>query len=177
MLFGKKKKEELVIPEHQEEIKLPTLEEIKQIGMPIQLEKEKSEEVEEKTLPKIEKSVALEEKPRPIFKKSIPLFIKVERYEEILENIEELRSIIELIKSSLSIFEESERVREETIELIRENANRFENRLNFLKSALLAEGVKEERREEIQRKSEMKEVLSNLKAQIEKLREEIQSMG
>lgn len=186
MLFGKKKKEELIIPEHQEtEIKLPTLEEIKQQIedkpireelKPEEIEWEKTEEIEVQPRPKVEKKV-FEERPKIIFRKNVPVFIKIEKYEEILNNIQELKHIIALIRSSLSIFEESEKVKSETIELVKENMENFESKIDSLKSALLAEGTREEKIAEIQHKDEMKEVLSNLKAQIDKLREEIQSMG
>ncbi|MEM5836538.1 MAG: hypothetical protein QXR09_02720 [Candidatus Aenigmatarchaeota archaeon] len=181
MLFGRKK-EEVKREEVQEneEIKLPTIDEIKQ-----QLGKI---EVQEKALPvpKVEESPVqvrmekkeLEKRTRiEELKKSVPLFIKLERYEEILSMIEELRTLLSLIKNSFSVLDESEKIKSEIIETIKENVKKMEEKVASLDSKLLKPTGYEEMEERIEYKSkEMEDALSTLKSQIDKLKQEIQSL-
>jgi len=181
MLFRRKKEE--VKPEFQEvqEVKLPTLEEInkesvgeKQVSeevKPIQIE----EKIEKPTLPETkfepERKIKIEE-----LRKVAPLFIKLEKYEEILNTIADVKSVLNLLKDSFSVFEENERIRTETIEAIKENIERVGEKISSLDSILLRPAGYEERREKEFRAEEVKDTLSALKSQIDKLKQELRSL-
>jgi hypothetical protein len=181
MLFRRKKEE--VKPEFQEvqEVKLPTLEEInkesvgeKQVSeevKPIQIE----EKIEKPTLPETkvepERKIKIEE-----LRKVAPLFIKLEKYEEILNTIADVKSVLNLLKDSFSVFEENERIRTETIEAIKENIERVGEKISSLDSILLRPAGYEERREKEFRAEEVKDTLSALKSQIDKLKQELHSL-
>jgi len=181
MLFGRKKEE--VKPEVQE-IKLPTLEEIKKETMgekqvseeepkPVQLE----EKIEKPALPLPEKKVEPESKIKiEELRKVAPLFIKLEKYEEILNTIADVKSVLNLIKDSFSVFEENEKIRTETIEAIKENIEKVGEKISSLDSILLRPAGYEEKREKEFKAEEVKDTLSALKSQIDKLKQELQSL-
>jgi len=183
MLFRRKKEE--VKPEFQEvqEVKLPTLEEInkesvgeKQVSeevKPIQIE----EKIEKPTLPLPETKVEPERKIKiEELRKVAPLFIKLEKYEEILNTIADVKSVLNLLKDSFSVFEENEKIRTETIEAIKENIERVGEKISSLDSILLRPAGYEERREKEFRAEEVKDTLSALKSQIDKLKQELHSL-
>lgn len=178
MLFGKKKEKEVKEEGFQEsqEIKLPTIDEIKKgVGKPA-FEGEKLPLVEAGGIPapptpvkKPEREIKVEE-----LRKVVPLFIKLERYEEVLSTIDELEEVLSLIKNSFSLLEESEKIRTEAVGAIKENIGKIEERIASLNSILLRPYGHEERE---YRSEEMKDTLSTLKSQIEKLRQELQSFS
>ncbi|MEM5829325.1 MAG: hypothetical protein QW040_00210 [Candidatus Aenigmatarchaeota archaeon] len=167
MIFGKKKdeKEEQKIFSKIEEIKLPTLEEIK------------SQETLKEQERKIESKPLIEEPihPQPLPQKSeivrkLPLFVKLENYEELITAISELKEVLSLIKTSFSLLEEGERTKIEAMGTIKENLSKVEEKISYLNSSLLA-SVQEEKKYQTE---EIKNSLLELKAKIEKLKQEMQ---
>ncbi|MEM5772728.1 MAG: hypothetical protein QXL86_00665 [Candidatus Aenigmatarchaeota archaeon] len=183
MLFGRKKTEEIKKEELEpQDIKLPTIEEIKTEGEKVIVQpkvsnlKIEEEGIEIPNQPSTEK--ALDERKLRIeeLRKNVPLFIKLERYEEVLDTVEELKNILKLIKDSFYVLDENERIRNETQEAIKENMRRFEERMASLDSILLKPSTQEETSEtKTQRSGEMKDTLTALKTQIDKLKEELEA--
>lgn len=179
MLFGKKKSEEMkeedLEPQH---IKLPTFEEIKS-----QVESSSLPTEEEKLVPTEVSASLTEIRPEETRKIEMvrlgkaPLFIKLERYEEVLSMTQELKSILVLLKDSLSVLDENEKIRSEAVKMIRENIENFEEKVASLDSILLKPSEKREISEvKSQRTEEVKDSLSALKSQIDKLKEELESL-
>jgi superfamily II helicase len=188
MLFGKKKEKK--IEQEVQEIKLPTLEEInKEVAgtqqamekaeiAPLQLIEEKKVELgEEPALVLPEKKIEPERKIKiEELRKVAPLFIKLEKYEEVLNTMADVKSVLNLLKDSFSVLDENERIRTETVETIRENIKRMEGKIASLDSVLLRPPGHEETREKEFKAEEVKDTLSTLKSQIDKLRQELQSI-
>jgi histone H3/H4 len=181
MLFGRKKEKAEQEFQEIQEIKLPTIEEIKkeiiskpQVSeevkqVPLQLEEKGGEKVnlpEEK--PEPEEKIKTEE-----IRKFVPVFVKLEKYEEILNTIAGVKGILNLLKDSFSIFEENERIRREAVEAIKENVEEIEKKISSLDSILLRPVEYEEKEF---RAEEVKDTLSVLRSQIEKLKQELQSL-
>jgi small-conductance mechanosensitive channel len=160
-LFGKKKEEPQPIPEKTEEFKLPKAEELaKDIDISI------PEEPEVKT-----------EKVRESRKEFPPLFVKLERYEEILNTLNEVKNTLNSLKNSFFILNESERIRTETIELIKESIDKVERRVVALDEVLLKPpGYEEMPQTEEFKTDEMRDVLSTLRLQIDQLKQELESL-
>jgi hypothetical protein len=183
MLFGRKKEEVKKEVREVQEIKLPTLEEIKkEVGektsqevepLPLQLE----EKIEKPSLPLPEKKVEPERRTGiEELRKVVPLFVKLEKYEEILNIINDVKSVLDLLKNSFSIFEENEKIRTEAVEAIKENIEKVEEKISSLDSILLRPVWHEEKGEKEFRAEEVKDTLSVLKSQIDKLKQELQSL-
>jgi len=175
MLFGKKKNEppqpqKIDIASALEEIKLPKAEELSrgaEFSAPEEPKVEAREEVGEV------------EEVREVRREGFPpLFVKLERYEDILNTIGEAKSALKLLKNSFFVLNESEKLRAETIEMIKEGISRIEGRINSLDSVLLKPpGYEEMPAEEELKAEEMGDVLSALKQQVDQLKQEIESIG
>jgi len=182
MLFGRKKEEVKKEVQEVQEIKLPTLEEIKKetIGekqvseevKPIQIE----EKIEKPALPLPEKKAEERKIKIEELRKVAPLFIKLEKYEEVLNIIDEVKSVLNLLRDSFSVFEENEKIRTETIETIKENIEMVGEKISSLDSILLRPAGYEEKREKEFKAEEVKDTLAALKSQIDKLKQELQTL-
>jgi len=105
-----------------------------------------------------------------------PLFVKLERYEEILNTMSEIKSVLSSLKNSFFVLNESEKIRSETIEIIKENIDRIERRITALDSVLLKPpGYEEMPVEEEHKTEEMRDVLSTLRLQIDQLKQELET--
>ena len=179
MLFGRKKEEKIKQDiQEVEEIKLPTLEEIKlpektseKVESAPQLIEEKLTESSETVFPEQERKAKIEE-----IRKIAPVFIKLEKYEDVLNTINELKSVLNLLKNTFSILEENEKMRTETTEIIRENVKRIEEKISSLDSILLRPAGYEETSWKEIKAEEVKDTLSTLKSQIDKLKRELKTL-
>jgi valyl-tRNA synthetase len=175
MLFGKKKEVKQENFEESEEIKLPTLEEIRSEKIEREepgVREEETAEIKEmppQPLPEKREVVSKTE-----IRKGLPLFVKLEKYEEILRSIDELKEVLSLIKGSFSLFEESEKIKIETIKTIEKNIDKIEEKISSIDSTLARPSYEKEEKPKL---VEAKDSLSELKLQIEKLKREMQSVG
>jgi len=198
MFFSKKKKEEKKEEKELEEIKesiasetLPGEEflpeelrpkpgELEQV-LPPKLEKEKKvpshvkEEIEmgkEISGPK-ESKTTQPEKP-----KELPLFVKVEKYDEIIRNIEEIKILLSGIRQVFDILNELEIIRIDAIKIIRATIQRLEKTLLEMDSELLR--PKGTRPEDIGVKdvetARIEDALTDLQKQLHALRQNLESL-
>jgi hypothetical protein len=159
-LFEKKKNEEISQPMAE---KLPTMEELPRIG--------------DFTFPKEPEAETKEEVAQEEQGKATPLFIKLEKYEEILNTMAEVKSVINSLKNSFFVLNESEKMRSETIEIIKENIDRIERRINALDSVLLKPpGYEQMPVAEESKTEEVRDVLSSLRLQIDQLKQELETI-
>jgi len=166
-LFEKKRAEENQQPVAEKIERLPTAEELKMSPMG-EFSKASSDDFEEETEEKVkgEKQVG-----------SPPLFIKLEKYEEILNTMTEMKNILNSLKNSFFILNENDKIRSETIEIIKEGIERMEQRTAALDSVLLKPpGYEEMPAGEEEKTDEMRDVLSTLRLQIDQLKQELESI-
>jgi len=163
MLFGKKKNEEIPQPSVTE---TPTIEDFK---LPRADELSKGPDVAIPEEPEVE--------TEEVRKEFTPMFIKLERYEQILNTMTEVKSVLGLLKNSFFVLNESEKLRSETIELIKESIDRIERRVAALDSVLLKPpGYEEMPKEEEYKIDEMGDTLSTLRLQIDQLKQELETI-
>jgi hypothetical protein len=116
------------------------------------------------------------EPERPAF---APLFVKIDRYRQILNSIGYLKTTMIMIKNSLMTLNELDRAREETFKLIQDAVGKLEGRLSTLDQELIRPSGYHEINEkpEYQDVETVEATVADLKGQIEQLRAELQSMS
>lgn len=116
--------------------------------------------------------VALPEARREI---SAPLFVKVEKYREVLTGVHEMKIFIAGIRQLFDILNELEAVRSDTIKIMRATLQRLEKSVVEIDTELLRPRglVAEARGEEA---SHIESSLSELQSQLGALKRELQEM-
>ncbi len=117
------------------------------------------------------------EKPtKPIL---APLFIKVDRYRDVIDLIGELRATMSIMKNTFLSLSELDRIRAETVEVIASAMTKVENKLSALDSSL----IRPTGFEEVENKTEYQDVeaiehtISNLKVEVDKLKNELKQIA
>jgi hypothetical protein len=177
----KKKPEDEIIQEIEEEMSAPKEE------IPTEIEEEIPEEVEEKKEPLEEEIKTLTEEPitepvaeiTEIEKASFaPLFVKLDRYKSVLDTINELKSSIISIKSSLDVQKQIENLREENRQLLEGAISKVDEKILSLDSEFLRPKGFEEEMPQPEIKTEgLQGALTDLKKQIEGLKEELKTIS
>jgi hypothetical protein len=113
---------------------------------------------------------------------STPLFVKVERYKDILNNINEIKTLLSGIQNILSVLEEIEQLRLEGINTLRITIQRLEKNvtkldLGFTKpSDTSIEKVKAELKPKTLEAKEMEDSLMEIYNQLNAMRAEIEKL-
>ncbi len=184
MIFGKKKKVEM--PMVEDVPALPTLETLHQENFkpqpnpqkampqmpamtpnPVPIPRPMPPMMKSQDTPKlIEEKVA-----RPMF---APLFVKIDRYRNILNALGQLKTSIVMIRNSFSTLNELEKARFETLKLIEEAVGRLENKLSALDTELVRPaGFHSDASPEYQDVETVHATVADLKGQIEQLKSEL----
>jgi len=176
MLFFKKKKEEKPI-EPLEDLKLPTLDEIKKDTNkelpPIpEVPGTPTEQPKPETVPAEGKEEKPIEPPKEMEVSNLPLFIKIDRYQEIIFSINMIRSNIKAIKSSVSLMDEIERMRGENLKSLKDVLGKLENNLEKL-ATLFKTGPRQLVEEKTKEAKDLENLLKDLKLQIDSIKNEI----
>jgi len=123
---------------------------------------------------------------------SVPLFIKLDRYKNILHTISDLKSTVTKVKNAFQMFSEMERVKAQNLRVLEAAVQKVEARLADLDSEFLRPvGLKEKEVEQPQEFSVVEEaqngsngndeglhgMISDLRVQISKLKEELDQMS
>ena len=112
------------------------------------------------------------EKERPVF---APLFVKIDRYRNILNSLGQLRTSIVMIRNSFATLNELEKARFETLKLIEEAVGRVENKLSALDSELIRPaGYHSEVSPEYQDVETVQATVADLKGQIDQLKSQLE---
>jgi hypothetical protein len=165
-IFGKKKPEVKMIPV--EPIK-PVKNEAEPFTSVEQFIKEvgKSEQVQQK-------QEAQPKQERPAF---APLFIKLDRYKNILSAITELKTTLVMIKNSFSVFNELDKIKEDNLKVVASAIERVDKRIAALDSEFLRpSGYREELPEEVYAVESLDTTLSDLRYQVDQLKAELESL-
>lgn len=193
-IFAPKKKEVPEIPEMVP--KVPTAEELKGIAGKLREligtkgEAPKKPEEIPKAPPAVEELKKIiekvEEVPKPEeVKKEVPervagppLFIKLERYHRILRYISELRRVLFTTKAITSTLAEIEKLREDNVKLLRKTIERIDTRLADLDKELLRpRELPAGYPEEVTEVGGMETVVSDLRSQLQSLKDELESVA
>jgi len=190
-LFGKKDKKQEVKPEKQE-IKLPTLETILK-GNPVEeikIEQQPKQEMpqpKQELLPKQFLQQPKQEMPqneqqmsqtKEELPASLPLFVKLEKYNSVLDTIAELKNCIIAMKDGFVVLDRLEVIREESFNSLQDTIKKFEEKVSFLNSELLRPpGYMEEVSLESHKSEELQGVLKELKTQVDQLKNELKQVA
>jgi len=137
-------KEKKEVVKQEETVSLPTLSDIEKMGRGEEVTKE-SHDFKELVGSKQEGTVQDLEKLAPrVNLKVVPVFIKLDKYEDILDKISEIRKDIEAIRSSIDALREMEKMKGENMSSLQDAVEEVEKK--FL--ALDAEFVKPTQHEE-----------------------------
>lgn len=165
-LFGRKK-EQL---EQKSDIIVPQAKTEESSTQFTQLEQE-VDEVPEK---KVEK-----EPERPMF---APLFVKLDRYRQILNLVGYLKNSITLMRNSLATLNELEKARNETVRIVYDALEKIEKGIGELDSELVRPAGYSSEDDELE-KPEYRDVetvgatIADLREQIEQLKSEVEAIG
>jgi hypothetical protein len=122
------------------------------------------------------------EKPEPVKEEIVkptvaPLFVKLERYGNILEAINEIKMTVLKIKNALTILSDLDNLRNENLKLIKDATDAMESRVGLLDSEFLKpSGLEEKLPPEVYAEG-LEDVLDNLKTQVGQLKAELESIS
>jgi hypothetical protein len=114
-----------------------------------------------------------------------PLFVKIDRYRQILSAVGHLKTTMIMIKNSLITLRELDKARDETFKLVEDAIENLENRLNSLDQELVRPSGFQDRipvTHEVTEKAQYQDVetieatIADLKGQIEQLKSELDSV-
>ncbi len=107
---------------------------------------------------------------------SAPLFVKIEKYRELVKNVQELRTFVSGTKQAFTILNEIENIRKDTLNILRTTVQRLEKRLAELDSMMLRpRGIPFEPHE-VEEVGHVEDGLMDLQKQISALRNELQTL-
>lgn len=136
-------------------------------------EKKKPEDLPTEEYVGIPEKVELEEKVKPKEETSFaPLFIKLERYKEIINKIESIKSTLAGLKSCLSILKDLEKLREENIKVADSIISKLEKKLEELDSEFTQPGGALTHIKEIKDVESLVSSIADVKAEIERIKTE-----
>jgi hypothetical protein len=136
----------------------------------------------EKTIPplqieefskKLPEPAAEEQKERPSF---APLFVKLDKYKQILNSLVELKTTIAVIKNAFAVLNELERLKLENLKMIESSIEKMDKKLVSLDSEFLRpSGFHEDIPAQMYSPENFEAILNDLRNQIGQLRSEIQT--
>jgi hypothetical protein len=129
-------------------------------------------------------STVMQKIPISEIPESVPLFIKLDRYKNILHTISDLKQTVTKVKNAFEMFSEMERVKAQNLRVLEAAVQKVEARLADLDSEFLRPGGLKEK--EVEQPQEIVEeandeglhgMISDLRVQINKLKEELDQMS
>jgi hypothetical protein len=101
---------------------------------------------------------------------SAPLFVKLERYRNILKTLGEIKTTLAITKNAFKMFEQIDKIEDDNMNLIRAAIENIEAKLTSLDSEFMRPSGFEEETAETEEFDNVQTVLSDLQVQIEQLR-------
>jgi len=114
-----------------------------------------------------------QEEEKPSF---APLFVKIDRYRQILSTINNLRNTLMLLKNNFMILNELEKLKEDNMSLIKETLEKMEKRMSSLDTQFMRPSGFMEDTENVQDLG-TDATLADLSGQVEDLRAQLQSLS
>lgn len=139
----------------------------KPVGIKERAEEVKPKRIEEKPKPKKEEEIKEKKEEKP---ESPPVFIKVEKYDEIVLEMGKIKDSLEEIKSIFISLKELEKTRKESLDAVQAMVQELEERISNLYSTFLKPYTFETPKEEVE---DVGSILNELKDQVEELKSEM----
>lgn len=149
--------------------------------------KKKKHELERSLLPKFEETLPKHEEIKPVVKKEVkpvekpmepPLFIKLDRYREVISNLTQLKTLVVVVKNSLSTLSQLEKARTDTIEVIKKTLDKINEKLSALDNELVKPtGFTAAPTPEYHEIQSVETSIASLRGQIEQLKAELQALS
>ena len=107
-----------------------------------------------------------------------PLFVKVEGYKNILQELEAIRQIIENMNEAVEVLDKVRSVKEKSIETFLENVDRLNERLEGVNGQLPeVEGYETHQLAEIPDESPIDDSVQELHGELKDLKKELSELG
>lgn len=120
------------------------------------------------------------EKPRESEKVTVaPLFVKMDKYRQILTTIGNLKTALAIVNNSLSTLHQIEKVRDDTFDIIRDLTNKMDDKLIELDNNLLRPAGYRGTEESMEEKQDIRGIeatVADLQGQISQLKTELGKM-
>ena len=163
-----------------QEIKLPTLEDLKEEEESAKERKEETTKPEKSEIQTLAPPTPTPQKPLPelpSFPKlpPVPVFIRLERYNDVIKSIGEVKNAISTLANSISLLEDVESVRRETLRTLKSVASLVDEKISDLESLFLRPAVKPKIRERLGEVKGLETLIKDLKSQIESLKNQLGS--
>ena len=146
-------------------------------------EREDIKEIKEAVMPEeipIPEEFMREEVPRgeasPVDEKGAPLFVKVDKYKEVLRDVQELKVFISGMKQLFSILNDLENVRNDSLKIMRATMQRLERTVVEIDTELLRPRGFELPTHEEEDIHHIEDSLTDLQKQLATLRKELQEL-
>jgi len=192
-LFGRKRKEE--IQEVKEAVQLPTLEKIMgQVQIPPEQKPVEKlvQKMPEVSIPKVPEHNMFERAPVRVeriparveeVKEEVkerssfaPLFVKLDRYRQILNTMNYLKNTMNMVKNTFSILNELEKIRMENLKLIQETIEKADKKILTLDSEFMRPSGFIEEMPELTDVESLEATLVDLREQVGQLKSELKNM-
>jgi len=104
------------------------------------------------------------------------LFVKLDKYKQLLSNLIQVKSSIAILKNNLIVFNELDKLRNENMKLVQENLEKVEKKIADLDAALLKpSGFREEFIPQMEEVASIEATIADLKSQMAQLRGELET--
>jgi hypothetical protein len=116
--------------------------------------------------------------PAPQQEKSsfAPLFVKIDRYRNILKSVGEIKKTLALLKNAFKMFEQIDKIEDENMNLVRSAIDNVEIKIMALDAEFLRPSGFEDETAETEEFDNVQTVLSGLHSQIEQLKIDMQQV-
>lgn len=146
--------------------------------MPLFGRKKEDERMQEPVTEIKEEEKQVEEIIPPERPAAVPVFVKLERYKEIINSMNEVKVRLNTIKNAVSVLREIENLREECSKLIRNAIDKIDGKMTSLDAEFLRPIGYVEEVPKVSREAEsLDNILSDLKSKVDQLRSEIQAVA
>lgn len=140
-------------------------------------ELDKEEKLLEKRMPEAEAMTPppkAEKKQKPEF---APLFVRINKYKQILHTMNYMKTTINAVKSSISILKELDKLRDENLRMVEGAVNTVEQRMLTLDSSFMRPSGFVEQVPQLQDVESFGVTLEDLRSQINQLKSQIESLA
>ncbi len=140
-------------------------------------ELDKEEKLLEKRMPKAEAMPTppkAEKKQKPEF---APLFVRINKYRQILHTMNYMKTTINAVKSSISILKELDKLRDENLRMVEDAVNTVDQRMLTLDSSFMRPSGFVEEVPQLQDVENLGVTLEDLRSQINQLKSQIETLA